>query len=48
MLNFLAELADRYTEDPDPTPELSLYHYVSRVFGRHPQPDAASGPRRAC
>lgn len=45
MLNLLAELADSYTEEPDPTPELTLYSHVSRLAGRYFRPDAA--PRRA-
>ena len=34
MLNALADIADRYTEDPESKPEVVVYHYVNRLVGR--------------
>lgn len=39
MLTLLADLADKYTESPDPTPEVTVYHFINRLalraLGRH-------------
>ena len=34
MFELLTELADRYTETPDPQPEVTAYKFFSRLAGR--------------
>lgn len=37
MLNFLSQIADRYTADPDPTPELTFARFIVGLVNRGDQ-----------